>query len=140
MTNLDVRRGDAAAAIEHGARAWNAAKDLPENHPMRAYAAAMYGLALVNAGRPVEAIPVIENALAMRQAKYPADHPLIANTESLLGLARAQTGDVARGEAMARAAYESLRVKVGASNELTVHAQQRLEQIHALASSAASTN
>jgi serine/threonine protein kinase/Tfp pilus assembly protein PilF len=132
MTNLDVRRGDRAAAVEHGARAWNAAQKLPENHPLTAYAAAMYGQALMMAGRASEAVAVIERALAMRKVKYPADHPLIANTESLLGLARAQSGDIASGESLAREAYARLRAKLGDAHELTVKAKQRLAQIEAL--------
>ena len=132
MTNLDVRRGDIAAALEHGARAWNAAQKLPENHPMTAYAAVMYGQALIGSGRASAAEPVIERALAMRQAKYPADHPLIANTQSLLALARAESGDISGGATLALSAYERLRASLGETNELTKVAQQRLSQIQAL--------
>jgi len=132
MTNLDVRRGAVEAAIEHGAQAWNAAQKLPDNHPMAAYAAVMYGQALLAGQRLAEAQPLIERALSMRKAKFPPDHPLIANTESLLGLVRAQTGDRDGGEALARAAHDRLLAKLGAAHELTVLAQQRLEQIEAL--------
>jgi serine/threonine-protein kinase len=132
MSNLDVRRGAVEAAIEHGAQAWNAAQKLPDNHPMAAYAAVMYGQALLAGQRLAEAQPLIERALSMRKAKFPPDHPLIANTESLLGLVRAQTGDRDGGEALARAAHDRLLAKLGAQHELTVLAQQRLEQIEAL--------
>ena len=132
MTNLDVRRHAIPSALEHGEQAWNAAQKLPDAHPMAAYAAAMYGQALIAAQRPASAQPLIERALAMRKAKFPADHPLIANTESLLGLVRAQTGDIAGGEALARGAHDRLLAKLGADHELTALARERLAQIEIL--------
>ena len=136
MTNLGLRRGDVDAALHDGERAWGAAQALAATHPMTAYAASMYAQALCAAGRGREAVPLVEQALAARKAELPPDHPLIANTESVLGLARAQAGDVAGGRRLAQGAYERLRAKLGGTHELSVHAQARLAQIDALAGSA----
>ncbi|MEO7326202.1 MAG: serine/threonine-protein kinase [Dokdonella sp.] len=131
MANLSLRRGDIESALRDGARAWKAAQNLVPDHPLTAYAAVMYAQALCAARRASEALPLIEQALAQRKKQLPPDHPLIANTESLLGLATAQAGDVAAGERIARDAYERLRGKLGEPHELTVKAKQRLEQIQA---------
>lgn len=135
MTNLDLRRGDGAAALLNGARAWKAAQQLAPDHPITAYAEVMYAQALCAADRGGEALPLIEQALAARKSGLPADHPLIANTESLLGLATAQSGDRTRGAGIARTAWEHLRDKRGESNELTVAAKRRLDQIESMPSS-----
>jgi eukaryotic-like serine/threonine-protein kinase len=136
MTNLDLRRDDTAAALRDGERAWSAAQHLAAAHPMNAYAASMYAQALCAAGRGRDAVPLVEQALAARRSGLPPDHPLIASTESVLGLARAQAGDTASGQRLAREAYERLRAKLGEEHELTIHAKQRLAQIEALPTAA----
>ncbi|MEO6075402.1 MAG: serine/threonine-protein kinase, partial [Dokdonella sp.] len=135
MTNLDLRRNDNAAALADGTRAWTLAKPLAADHPITAYAAVMYAQALCASGRGREALPLIEHALVARKSALPADHPLIANTESLLGLATAQSGDLANGARIARAAWEKLRIKRGETSELTVAAKTRFAQIQAMPSS-----
>ena len=132
MTNLALRRGHEAEALRDGARAWKAAQQLPPDHPATAYAAVMYAQALCAADRGREALPLIEQALAARKGALPADHPLIANTESLLGLATAQSGDQPRGARIARTAWEHLRDKRGETNELTVAAKSRLALIESM--------
>jgi tetratricopeptide (TPR) repeat protein len=132
ITNMDLADNDIPAALEDGAKAWAAAQKLPEENPIAAYAAIMYGQALLRGGRIGEGVAMVEAALRMRKARYPADHPLIVNTESVLGLARAQSGDVRGGETLARSAYERQRTKLGEQHVLTVLAKQRLEQIVAL--------
>ncbi len=136
MTNLDLRRNQEPEALRDGARAWNSAQQLPPDHPATAYAAVMYAQALCAAGRGGEAMPLIEQALAARKAALPSDHPLIANTESLLGLATAQSGDRTSGARIARSAWEHLRDKRGEANELTVAAKQRLALIEAMPNAA----
>lgn len=137
ITNMDLANNDTPGALDFGARAWTAAQALPEENPVAAYAAIMYGEALLQANRTQEGLAMIETALRMRKARYAADHPLIVNTESVLGLARAQAGDVASGEALARSAYERQRAKLGEKNALTQMAKQRVDQIAALKKPAA---
>jgi serine/threonine-protein kinase len=132
MTNLDIETHDIPAAVEHGARAWSAAQHVSSENPVAAYAAVMYGDALLQSGRAQEARTLLETALTMRKAVYPADHPLIANTESVLALTQALAGDIAGGERLARSAYERQRDKLGEKNALTVIAKQRLDEIEAL--------
>ncbi|MEO5624556.1 MAG: tetratricopeptide repeat protein, partial [Dokdonella sp.] len=132
MTYHDVLRKDVAAALEHGARAWAIAQKLPQDHPGAGYAANVYSQALLLAGKPHEAIPLLEISLRVRKARLPADHPLVVNTESVLGLAQAEAGDRAAGEALARSAYERQLTKLGEKHEMTVAAHDRLAQIEAL--------
>ncbi len=128
ITNMDLADKDIAAALDDGARAWAAAQTLSADNPIAGYAAIMYGEALLQGGRTKEAVAMIESALRIRKARLPADHPLVVNTESVLGLARAQAGD-AGGEELARSAYERQRTILGEKHALTVIAKQRVEQI-----------
>jgi serine/threonine-protein kinase len=132
MTFLDRRRKDSAAALRDGAQAWKAAQGLDARHPMYAYAAAMYAAALSDNHRPADAVPLLKTALTARAAELPKDHPLVANTQSALGLAMAQTGDVAGGLQLARDAYQRLRDKLGEQHEFTQRAAKRMAQIQAM--------
>lgn len=132
MAFSDLANKNVAAALEHGRRAWQAGQFLSENHPSSAYADVVYAQALMDDARPREALPLLEAALAIRKARYGEDHPLFLNTQTLLALARARTGDVAGGEALARAAYGRLQVRLGDRHELVVAARQRVAQIEAL--------
>ena len=132
MTYVDLVNNDTAAALSDGARAWSGAQHLSDGNQIRAYAAIMYGQALLQAGYARDGIPLIQAALNMRKAHYPAGHPLIVNTESVLGLAKAQAGDIVAGESLARSAYERQRAKLGEKNQLSELARQRLVQIETL--------
>lgn len=132
MTWHDIVGKDIPAAIEHGARAWSLAQKLPPDHPAAGYAANVYAQALLLADRAKEAVPLLETSLRIRKSRYPADHPLVVNTESALGLAEALAGDVANGETLARSAYEQQRAKLGDANEMTIAAHDRLKRIEAL--------
>jgi serine/threonine-protein kinase len=132
LTYHDVVGKDTTAALEHGARAWAAAQKLPEDHPAAGYAANTYAQALLLAGRPKEAVSLIQTSLRIRKAHYPPDHPLVVNTESVLGLAQAQAGDIAAGTALARSSYERQRAKLGEAHEMTIAARQRLLQAEAI--------
>ena len=132
MTYHDVVRKDVAAALEHGARAWAIAQKLPVDHPAAGYAANVFSQALLLAGKPREAIPLLQISLRVRKAHYPADHPLVVNTQSVLGLATAEAGDIPAGEALSRSAYERQLTKLGEKHEMTVAARERLDTIEAL--------
>jgi len=132
LTYHDVVGKDVAAGLAHGARAWAAAQTLSADHPAMGYAANTYSQALMLAGRPREAVPLLEVSLRIRKARYPADHPLVVNTESVLGLAESQSGDVQAGAALARSAYERQLAKLGADHEMTVAARQRLTEVDAI--------
>lgn len=132
MGVIALADNDTVAALEYGTRAWAAGEKLSEENPISAYAAVVYGQALLRASRTQEAIVLIQTALRLRKKTLAPDHPLIANTESVLGLAEALSGDVTDGEAMARSAYEHQLAKLGAQHTLTKSAKDRLEQITAL--------
>lgn len=132
LTYHDVVGKDVAAALAHGARGWSAAQTLSADHPAMGYAANTYSQALMLAGRPREAVPLLEVSLRIRKARYPADHPLVVNTESVLGLAEAQSGDGQAGAALARSAYERQLAKLGADHEMTVAARRRLADVDAI--------
>lgn len=136
MAYVDLANHDTAAALSDSARAWAGAQKLSEGNPIISYAATMYGQALLQAGRTSEGVTLIEAALTLRKAHYPAGHPLIVNTESVLGLAEAQAGDIVGGETLARSAYDRQRAKLGEKNELSEMARQRLVQIETLKTSA----
>jgi tetratricopeptide (TPR) repeat protein len=129
LTYHDIGGKDVEAALEHGARAWSLAGKLPEDHPAVGYAANIYAQALMLAQRPAEAVPLLKTSLRVRQAHYPADHPLVVNTESALGLAEAESGDITAGMALARSAYERQRTHLGDTHEMTVAARARVDEI-----------
>jgi eukaryotic-like serine/threonine-protein kinase len=137
MTWRSVQQKDTAAALGYGARAWAGAQKLSPENPNISYAAITYAQALMQANRAREALPLAETALKLRKANLPADSVYIVNTESVLALAKAQAGDLAAGEALARSAYERQLAKLGEKHQLTVAAKQRLEQTTALKNSVA---
>ncbi|HEV7489371.1 MAG TPA: protein kinase [Rhodanobacteraceae bacterium] len=133
ISALDLKQENVDAAVTDGAHAAEAADHLPATS--QAYAAgaySAYGAALVRANRGAEAIPVLEKALAIYREKLAPDHALIAIGESVMGLARAQTGDVAGGGSLAASAYDRLRAKLGENAEPVILARQRLDRIQAL--------
>jgi tetratricopeptide (TPR) repeat protein len=132
LTYHDIGGKDVEAALEHGERAWSLAGKLPEDHPAVGYAANIYAQALMLAQRPAEAVPLLKTSLRVRQAHYPADHPLVVNTESALGLAEAESGDITDGMALARSAYERQREHLGDAHEMTVAARARVDEIASL--------
>ena len=136
MAFNDLANRKTAAALEHARRAWQDAQFLSENHPAAAYADIMYAQALMENARPAEALPLLRAALAIRELRYGEDHPLLLNTQTLLALARARTGDIAGGEALARSAYERLRKRLGDGHELVAAARDRIAQIEALRAAA----
>jgi tetratricopeptide (TPR) repeat protein len=132
MTYHDILGKDVPAALDHGAQAWASAQKLLPGHPNVGYAAIMYAEALMLAGRSSEAVPLIETSLKIRKTQHPDDHPLVINTESVLGLARAQSGDIDAGEALAQSAYTRQLAKLGEKKDLTIAAKNRLEEIRSM--------
>jgi tetratricopeptide (TPR) repeat protein len=132
MTWRSVQQKDTASALAYGARAWAGAQKLSPENPSISYAAITYAQALMQAGRPRDALPLAETALRLRKANLPADSTLIMNTESVAALAEAESGDVAAGKRLAQSAYDRLVAKVGAKHQLAEIARQRLEQIAVL--------
>jgi tetratricopeptide (TPR) repeat protein len=132
MTYHDILGKDVPAALDHGAQAWASAQKLLPGHPNVGYAAIMYAEALMLARRSSEAVPLIETSLKIRKTQHPDDHPLVINTESVLGLARAQSGDIDAGEALAQSAYTRQLAKLGEKKDLTIAAKNRLEEIRSM--------
>jgi eukaryotic-like serine/threonine-protein kinase len=137
MTWRSVQQNDTSAALAYGTRAWAGAQKLSPENPNISYAAITYAQALMQAHRADEALPLIETALKLRRANLSADSVYVVNTESVLALAKAQAGDIATGESLARSAYERQLAKLGDKHQLTEAARQRLDQIEALKKSAA---
>jgi tetratricopeptide (TPR) repeat protein len=137
MTWRSVQQKDVASALAYGARAWTSAQKLPPENPSADYAAITYAQALMLAGRPREALPLVEEALRKRRARLPPDSAFVVNTESVLALAEAQAGDIASGATLAQSAYARQLEKLGATHQLTVVAQERLREIDALKARAA---
>ncbi len=132
LTWRSVQQGDATSALAYGTRAWAGAQKLAPDNPSVDYAAITYAQALMLAGRPREALPLVETALKMRRARLLPGSALVTNTESVLGLAKAQAGDIAGGAALARTAYETQLEKLGPTHQLTEIAKERLRQIDTL--------
>jgi tetratricopeptide (TPR) repeat protein len=137
MTWRSVQQNDTSAALAYGMRAWTGAQKLSPENPNISYAAITYAQALMQAHRADEALPLIETALKLRKANLSADSVYVVNTESVLALAKAQAGDIATGESLARSAYERQLAKLGDKHQLTEAARQRLEQIETLKKTAA---
>jgi tetratricopeptide (TPR) repeat protein len=132
MTWRSVQQKDTAAALRYGSRAWAGAQKLSPENPAISYAAITYAQALMQAGHADEGLPIAETALRLRKANLPADNAYVINTESVVALAKAEAGDIAGGESLARSAYERLVAKLGEKNQLTAIAKDRLGQIDAL--------
>lgn len=133
ISALDLLRKNIDAAVADGLRAVTAAAPLRESE--RAFAAnayTAYGNALIEAGRPHEAIPMLEKSLAVYHDMLPADHPLTAGAESSLGLAQALDGDIGAGKKLALDAKARLLAKFGETNESTRLATERLARINAI--------
>jgi serine/threonine-protein kinase len=108
-------------------RAWDAARaHLPDPHQQTAYAGVVLSECLVRQGRAGEAVPILRVVLAMRRQMMAANHPLLANTESLLGAALVQSGSIDEGEPLLRGAVARLEAALGADHELTQRARARL--------------
>ncbi len=137
MTWRSVQQNDTTAALAYGTRAWAGAQKLSPENPNISYAAITFAQALMQAQRADEALPLIETALKLRKANLSLDSVYVVNTESVLALAKAQAGDIATGESLARSAYERQLAKLGDKHQLTEDARQRLEQIEALKKTAA---
>jgi serine/threonine-protein kinase len=133
MTMFYVDHGDVPQALTYGARAVADSAALPKTNLQFPYAQYSYARALLLARRPQEAVPPLTIALAARSAIYPQQHPQTLITQSWLGLARAETGEVAAGKTLASDAYAGLHDKLGEDHDMTQRARSNLLQIDALA-------
>ncbi len=113
-------------AVASGRAAVAAATPLPSPHPIRAYAAAMYGEALLNAGDAAAAITPLTDAADERAAMMGPEHPLTLNSRSLVGAALAASGRRDEGVAMMRSALDALTKTLGAEHEFSKRAAARL--------------
>jgi len=125
------RAGRHADAVARGREAVAAAAALVPPHPMSAYAHAMYGESLLNAGQAQEAVVELQAAADQRARMLPADHPVRLNSESLLGAALAASGAREDGRARMQAALDRLRATLGEQHEFTKRAARRLERFGA---------
>lgn len=133
ISALDLKKKDVQGAVAMGLRAATAAQRLPtaaQAFAARGYMA--YGNALVEANQAQDAKPQLEHALAIYRKFLSADHPLVANAESAIGLVQAQLGEIAGGANLTRSAYARLLEKAGDKNELTIAARARLDQVEAM--------
>ena len=133
MTMFYVDHGDVPQALAYGARAVADAAALPKTNLQFPYAHYSFARALLLADRPQEAVVPLTVALAARIAIYTEQHPQTLITKSWLGLARAETGDVAAGRTLARDAYAGLREKFGDEHAMTQRARSNMQRIEGLA-------
>jgi len=133
LTGIERKRGNPDAALDYAQRAYAIAEHFSDDNDWKAYAYEKYGDALIAAGRPRDALPVLLQALAIDRKMLPADHQSIASVESLQALAQSRVDERPSGEPLARAAYERLLGKYGATSDFTIAAKARLDEITALA-------
>lgn len=132
MLAVDLHRYADAEVLAR--RAWDAALvNLPDPNQQTAYAGVVLSETLVHQDRAGEAVPILRKALAMRRQMMPADHPLLANTESALGAALAQSGAAAEGEPMMRDSLARLTASVGPDHMITRIAAARVADFEAAA-------
>lgn len=132
LATFEYERKNPTAMLAYAERGFHIAEHLPDSDNWKALAFKKYGVSLIRADRPQEALPVLVRALALCKATLPPDHHDIASLESSIGLARSLTGDRATGEPLARGAYERLLAKYGAKYEVTVTAKKNLDKIEAM--------
>jgi len=132
MTMFFVDHDDAQQALAYGTRALASAAALPHTNLQYPYAQYGYARALLLAGRAREAVAPLAAALDERTAIYSAQHPQTLITQSWLGLAHAEAGDIADGTALARGAYSGLRDKLGDNHSLTQRALSNMQKIETL--------
>ncbi|MFT3791353.1 MAG: protein kinase [Rudaea sp.] len=134
LAGMEYERGDKAAMLDYAQRANRIADKLPDDNQWKFTALKRYGISLIRVDRSSEAVPPLERALALAKAIFPADDFNLASLESWLGLALATSGERARGEALARGAYERLLAGRGEKFEVTIAAKRNLDRIRALPS------
>lgn len=114
VANLAYRRGDVAAALEHGRRAHGLlALHTGEDSLATLMARTNHAVALVKAGRPKDAIAEHEEILAVRRRRYGERHPATLDDELRLSRARMEANEpeqalagLARVEALAEPGSE----------------------------------
>jgi len=132
LATIERKRGRLDAALAYALRGYTTALHLSDDNDWKAYAFEKYADALIAANHPAEAMPILEAALIIDRKTLPADHQSIASVESLRALAQSLADGRPSGEAAARAAYERLLAKYGASNDFTAAAKSRLDKIRSL--------
>ncbi len=90
------------------------AKNLGEAHPFTAYARGMVGAVVRDAGRPAEALPLIETAVQVMNQVFPHGHALSAAMLTERAETRRALGKLEGAEADARSAISTLEGTGGA--------------------------
>jgi tetratricopeptide (TPR) repeat protein len=132
LSSLEYERNDQDAMRKYALQGYQAAEHRPDENEWKPIAIKKYGLSLMRSGRAVDAVPILERAVALSKADLPPEHFSISSAESALGLARSMAGDRAGGEALAQQAYERLLAKFGAKYEVTITAKKNLDKIQSL--------
>jgi serine/threonine-protein kinase len=88
------------------------------------------GLSLVDQGRAREAEPALRESLRLRQAALPADHWLIASSESALGACLTSLRRFPQAEALLLHAQRRLLASLGPGHERTLEARRRLVSLY----------
>ena len=108
------------------------ARELPEDHYIRAYVENVAGTAYCETGDGLSGLPLAQHALAMRQRFFPNGHWSIYSAMSSTGLCAAQNGDLTAARTLLTQALTGLRELRGPEDELTRLAERRLKKLQDL--------
>jgi serine/threonine protein kinase/tetratricopeptide (TPR) repeat protein len=86
---------------------------LPADSPELANTLSNIGVVYANSERHAEAVRWFEQALAIREKNFPADHSSILTSQSLMAMSRLEQGDLDGAQAAYEAVYEGRRNTLG---------------------------
>ncbi|MEM6784393.1 MAG: serine/threonine-protein kinase [Bacteroidota bacterium] len=135
---LALARGRHAEAETHfdAALSFHSAAQVPAAHTARAYPLTGLGEALTALGRPAQAIPLLEEALTIRESAT-GQHWRIAEAQGALGAAQLALGRADDAERLLTASYTRIESGAGETARLRLTARERLRTLHATTGSAA---
>jgi hypothetical protein len=97
---------------------------------MVAAALQVAGLSLVDLGRAREAEPLLRESLGLRRKALPANHWLVASSESILGACLTAERRYPEAEALLLRAHAGLESSRGHDHARTVETRQRLVALY----------
>ncbi|MEV6422899.1 tetratricopeptide repeat protein [Streptomyces sp. NPDC051662] len=101
-------------------------RELGPDHPITLSAELNCAHALLNTGRPVEALPLARRALAAHELRYGAEYPITMASRSLLGGVLAALGELSEAVEQIQTVIEGRERVLGPSHPWTVVAREKL--------------
>ncbi|MEM8600948.1 MAG: serine/threonine-protein kinase [Bacteroidota bacterium] len=128
---LALARGRFSEAELHfdASLAYHRAAQVPTAHTARAYPLTGLGEALTALGRPQQALPFLEEALAIRESAT-GHHWRIAEAQGALGTALLALGRTAEAERYLVASYRRIESGAGETARLRLTVRDRLDDLH----------